>query len=279
MAPSDSPLASDIDRLRAAVTDDRAENSTYKQTELHNLHGVLRARAGVICAAIAQDRQCSAAEVETEFFLAMAAIRHFYESIDFAKELKEEYLVTTGVDNVSRRVGIGLVAIRPTTYTRFYSVISPLAAAIAAGNCILLEVSPRTPSLIYHPDGLQQLEDTGVEITRLKLDEVLKEVLPAALDSETFCITGTRLKDSDLASCTLVDQRGTSASAAQKLSSSEARTVAIVDRSADIDAAARAIVTARFSFQGMSSYAPDLVIVNEFVKKDFFQACTLYVSQ
>lgn len=77
----------------------------------------------------------------------MSAIRHFYDSIDFAKELKEECLVTTGVDNVSRRVGVGLVVIRPTTYTRFYSVISPIAAAIAAGNCILLEVRISGPSI------------------------------------------------------------------------------------------------------------------------------------
>lgn len=77
----------------------------------------------------------------------------------------------------------------------------------------------------------------------------------------------------------LVDQTGLHLSPAQLVSSPEARAIAIVDRSADIDAAAKAIVTARFSFQGMSPYAPDLVIVNEFVKKDFFQACTRYASQ
>jgi acyl-CoA reductase-like NAD-dependent aldehyde dehydrogenase len=76
-----------------------------------------------------------------------------------------------------------------------------------------------------------------------------------------------------------VDQTETNISAAQLASSLEARAVAIVDRSADIDAAAKAIVTARFSFQGMSPYAPDLVIVNEFIKKDFFEACTRYASQ
>jgi acyl-CoA reductase-like NAD-dependent aldehyde dehydrogenase len=141
MAQSASPQVSEIDWLRAAVTDDRAENSRYKQKELYNLHVGLRARAGPICDAIAQDTQSSPADVETEFFLAMNAVRHFYESIDFTKELKEEYMVTTGVDNVSRKVGVGLVVIRPATYTRFYSVISPVAAAIAAGNCILLEVS------------------------------------------------------------------------------------------------------------------------------------------
>lgn len=108
---------------------------------------------------------------------------------------------------------------------------------------------------------------------------VLNEILPQALDGETFCISSRRLQDYDLDSCTLVDQTGKAAPTARVLSSSEARVIAIVDRSADIDAAARAIVTARFSFQGMSPYAPDLVIVNEFIKKDFFQACTRYASQ
>lgn len=54
--------------------------------------------------------------------------------------------------------------------------------------------------------------------------------------------------------------------------------MAIVDRSADLDAAARAITTARFSFGGSSPYAPDLVLVNEFVKKEFFEACSRYAS-
>jgi hypothetical protein len=108
---------------------------------------------------------------------------------------------------------------------------------------------------------------------------MLSEALPEALDTETFCISSRRIQDYDAVSCTLVDQTGKATPTAEVLSSSEARTIAIVDRSADIDAAARAIVTSRFSFQGMSPYAPDLVIVNEFVKKDFFQACTHYASQ
>lgn len=54
--------------------------------------------------------------------------------------------------------------------------------------------------------------------------------------------------------------------------------MAIVDRSADIEAAAKAITTARFSFGGYSPYAPDLVLVNEFIKKDFFEACSRYAT-
>jgi acyl-CoA reductase-like NAD-dependent aldehyde dehydrogenase len=133
---SDSPLQ----RLRASVIDGRAQNSRFKQKQLQSLHTELLVQADGICTAIAEDTQNSAAEVETEFYLTMAALKHFYESIDFARDLKEEYLVTKGVDNTSRRVGAGLVVIRPTTYTRLFSMIVPIAAAIAAGNCILLEV-------------------------------------------------------------------------------------------------------------------------------------------
>jgi acyl-CoA reductase-like NAD-dependent aldehyde dehydrogenase len=102
-------------------------------------------QADAICESITEDTQNSAAEVETEFYLTMTALKHFYESIDFAQDLKEEYLVTKGVDNTSRTVGVGLVVIRPTTYSRLYSIIVPIAAAIAAGNCILLEVHSPTP--------------------------------------------------------------------------------------------------------------------------------------
>lgn len=64
----------------------------------------------------------------------------------------------------------------------------------------------------------------------------------------------------------------------QLISPANARCVAIVDRSADVDEAAKAITAARFSFGGSSPYAPDLVLVNEFVKKAFFEACSRYAT-
>jgi len=45
-----------------------------------------------------------------------------------------------------------------------------------------------------------------------------------------------------------------------------------VDRTADLKLAARELVAARFAFGGSSPYAPDLVLVNEFVKQEFLQA-------
>lgn len=112
----------------------------------------------------------------------------------------------------------------------------------------------------------------------LEVDTILRELLPQVLDQDTFSISTTELSDQELSSCTLVDQT-CSVSSATAISSSKARTIAMVDRTADIDAAAHAIVGARFRFQGASPYAPDLVIVNEFVKKDFIEASLKYASK
>lgn len=53
------------------------------------------------------------------------------------------------------------------------------------------------------------------------------------------------------------------------ISPSESRAVGIVDRSCNLKLAASALVTARFSFGGHSPYAPDFVLVNEFVLDEF----------
>jgi acyl-CoA reductase-like NAD-dependent aldehyde dehydrogenase len=133
---------SSFELLRAAAIDGRTTNIRYRQNELQSLHAALRNDAESICAAIQNDWQSSGAnaESEAEYYLAMDAVAHFYEVLDFDKALKDEYMISTGEDNPNRRVGKGVVVIRPTNHTRFYSVICPLAAAIAAGNCVCLEV-------------------------------------------------------------------------------------------------------------------------------------------
>lgn len=131
---------SEIELVQSSVVDGRAENGRYRQDQLQSLHKKLREEAGEICSALLADAKSSIAEAETEYYLTMDAVRNFYDSLDFKKDLEDEYLVAHGKDNADRRVGAGLVVIRPTTHTRFYSIVTPLAAAIAAGNCVILEV-------------------------------------------------------------------------------------------------------------------------------------------
>ncbi|KAK5657297.1 hypothetical protein OQA88_3359 [Cercophora sp. LCS_1] len=91
----------------------------------------------------------------------------------------------------------------------------------------------------------------------IELEDVhpLRRVL-GGLNGDTLCVVAPGEGEGDV----LIDQRG------------GGRTVAVVDRSADIENAARVLVKARFAMVG-GVYAPDLVVVNEFVKKRFLEAC------
>lgn len=135
-----------MDRLRAAVIDSRAENVRYRQNELQSLHQALRENADRLRLAITQDSHGdqsteASLEAEAEYFLTMSAVREFYASLKFEQSIRDEYLLANATDNSSRRVGKGLVVIKPTSHTRLYSIICPIAAAITAGNCVCLEVS------------------------------------------------------------------------------------------------------------------------------------------
>ena len=64
----------------------------------------------------------------------------------------------------------------------------------------------------------------------------------------------------------------------RSISTPSYRTIAIIDRSAQVTDAAREVTRARFAFGGRSAYAPDLVLVNEFILKDFCIAVTQHAT-
>lgn len=81
----------------------------------------------------------------------------------------------------------------------------------------------------------------------------------------------------------MVDQRGGEQQLDMDISErhlltspNDAIALVVVDRTADIDEAARLITQARTSFGGRSPYSPDLVLVNEFVKERFVEACSRF---
>lgn len=124
--------------------------------------------------------------------------------------------------------------------------------------------------------GIMQLSDT-----LLQVDALLRTLLAEALNPNTFCIVKSTPNHPAIDEAVIVDQASEDASKPRTnelRSSLNRQCVAIVDRSADIESAAKAIATARFSFGGTSPYAPDLVLVNEFVKKEFFEACSRHAS-
>lgn len=121
-----------------------------------------------------------------------------------------------------------------------------------------------------------------MEDTLLSVDKVLKSALSNSLDRDTFYISNKAVQHQEfLDSSLIVDQLSTKPNpkVTELISSSKSPVIAIVDRTADVEAAAEYLVGARFGFAGNSPYAPDLVVVNEFVKRSFFEACTKHASK
>lgn len=102
---------------------------------------------------------------------------------------------------------------------------------------------------------------------------VVQNILKA-VDPDLIEILPTRIADPDfLRSCIKVIQEQDSNWATETprllLSPSSSMVVGIVDRTANVDEAAKQLADARFSFGGKSPYAPDIVLVNEFVMERF----------
>ncbi|KAK1754701.1 hypothetical protein QBC47DRAFT_384714 [Echria macrotheca] len=251
-----------LERLTTSLTELRPCPPRHRQSQLRALHTSLVSAESSLSAAIASDSpRNTPAEVEAEYLQSVETVRHFYDGINVAAEAEQEYAIVKGKDAGKRRVGVGMVVVRPGGWghTRLFGIIAAVAAAVAGGNCVILELPP---------------SDRAV-------DKVLSEILTGAMDINTFWVSPAEITSPEiLARAVLVDQAGPGPATTltnQIFSSSQARVVAVVDRTADIEAAARAVTTARFAFGGGSPYAPDLVLVHEFVKQKFLEACSRFV--
>jgi len=130
-----------LERLLISVSESRAIPARHRQHQLQRLHESLVSAATTLNVAIAGDSpRHTPAEIEAEFSLATDAVRHFYDSIDVLAEHHDEYAVAHGKNNLNRRLPVGLVLIKPSKHTRLFSAVSAVAAAIAGGNCVILEV-------------------------------------------------------------------------------------------------------------------------------------------
>ena len=104
------------------------------------------------------------------------------------------------------------------------------------------------------------------------LPSLLRKILPQALEADTFAIITSDPSEESLSSCLQVLQETQiERPSYSQLASPKSKVVAVVDRTADLAQAAEQLVAARFAFGGTSPYASDLVLVNEFIKKDFLE--------
>lgn len=126
--------------ITSASLDGRAQSPRYIQKQLQRLHGALLQNAQILQAAACHDGLVTKQEAALEHALALDTVSRRYLEIDMKSALRDEYRTANGVDWAERAVPKGIVHIQPQRHTMLYSVVAPLSSAIAAGNCVVIEV-------------------------------------------------------------------------------------------------------------------------------------------
>jgi len=129
-----------LQAVREAAVDGRLQNVITRQTQLESLQKILLENVASIEAAIEKDSGHSEAEAAVELVLILRGLLDYYATLDEKLALHREYAIARGEDGLERQDGIGIVYLVPTNYTLFYSIVITICAAIASGNCIVIEV-------------------------------------------------------------------------------------------------------------------------------------------
>jgi acyl-CoA reductase-like NAD-dependent aldehyde dehydrogenase len=133
-------MSHSLQAVREAAIDGRLHNIFIRREQLEALQRKLLEQADAIENAIRSDSGYAASEVAVEYLLTLKSLKEYHQSLNAERALKDEYAIARGEDDANRTVPIGIVYIVPTSYTPFYSIITAVAGAITAGNCVVIEV-------------------------------------------------------------------------------------------------------------------------------------------
>ncbi|CEJ62759.1 hypothetical protein PMG11_11250 [Penicillium brasilianum] len=252
MAPSS------LDLVITTALEGRMKDLRTRQRILRDLHTKLTENVEELVIATARDDRISREEAQVVVSAGLLELRAHYDRLDLKDELDEEYSIARKESRLKKRVPSGMVYVIPEAYTTFFSIITALSAAIAAGNCVVIEMQDslaRSPRVLRRClQELQQYTDSVTTVSQRPGPEFLRH-------------------------CLLVEQAveekvSASSECLRVLPSIRRRTVAIVDRTADASVAAREIVASQLLFQSQGRYSVDQVFVNEYVLDDFYSALT-----
>lgn len=125
-------------RLSIACIERQARSVRYQQNQFRRLHGLLVDEKGLLLQALRDDFGFSDFEALFEFSLTLLELRYHYDSLDLKREVAASRAIEDKKQDASRTVGTGIVYIMPRV--GLLSILSPICAAMAAGNCVIVEV-------------------------------------------------------------------------------------------------------------------------------------------
>lgn len=272
--------APELSRVEIGAIEGRARNLRGRQHELRSLFAHLTAHSDKLVQAIRTEEACLLHEAEVAVGAILLDLRKHYDRLDLKTELATEYKSKRGQSCPERRVATRIVYIIPDTAFLAFSVFSALCAAIEAGSCCVVEVHTHYSwvDLLLTFFRLFQLPTTAQKSAQL-----VRQAITEALDKDTFAVVSRRAPADFLARCLVVDQLGrldgTGDFLGRVVSAPTTRAVALVDRTADPNLAAKEVVASRLAFGGRSHCAVDQVFVNEFVADDFLDAVAHELSK
>ena len=128
-------------RISAAHVEGSAQSIRHRQRECHQLQHALVKDKSLLIGALRDDNGYSETEALFEFGLTLWELRQVYETINMDAYNSSNRAIEEGRREAHHISGAGVVYIIPArSKSSLFNVLSPLAAATAAGTCVIVEV-------------------------------------------------------------------------------------------------------------------------------------------
>lgn len=265
-----SPAAAEIDRIYDKQQSRRAEvgatGASERIAKIRKLHDALLARRKEIADALWADYRKPPAEVDlSEVLPVLGEARHAMRHL---RRWMKPHRVSTPLTLLGSRSKIlydpkGVVLIISPWNFPINLTLGPLVSAMAAGNCAMIKPSEMTPNAsAVMKRILGDLFDES-EVAIIEGDATVAQLLLHKRFDHIF-FTGSPAVG-----------RIVMRAAAEYLTSVTlelgGKSPAIVDRTSDLDEAAKKITWGKFFNSGQICIAPDYVLVDESVRDEFLK--------
>jgi aldehyde dehydrogenase (NAD+) len=252
-----NPFQETFERLRARRWDMSRTSAKERIARLQRLRSVIVERREALYQALHADFRKPAAEVESsEVLMVLAELAHTIKNLE--KWMKPRKVGTpvllTGTRSEVRYEAKGVVLVMAPWNYPFQLTIAPLVAAVAAGNCVVLKPSEKTPHTAAFIDQLIRDVFDPAEVTVVQGGAQESQSL-LELPFDHFFFTGGPKVGRKVMEAAAKFLAGVTLELGGK-------SPAVVDETANLDETAERIVFGKFLNGGQTCVAPDYVYVH-----------------
>ncbi|WP_434386296.1 aldehyde dehydrogenase family protein [Melittangium boletus] len=251
-----NPFQEMFERLRARRWEQARTSAAERVERLKKLRAALVARREALYAALHADFRKPEAEVEsTEMLLVLMELDHAIKHVGGWMKPRRvgTPLLLTGTSSQVRHEAKGVVLVMAPWNYPFQLVMAPLVAAVAAGNCVCLKPSEKTPHTSAFVAALMRdvfpVNEVAVVEGGARESQALLE-----LPFDHFFFTGGARVGRKVMEAAARHLAGVTLELGGK-------SPVVVDDTADLAATAERIVFGKFINGGQTCVAPDYVLV------------------